>query len=296
MRSITPRAEKRGMRVVFILSTNYAGSHLLAQLLGAHPKACSIGELHNYRKQLERPDERRSVIDDFAVNAQFAGLGELPIDQWHADIAARARQRTPALDTLIDNSKRVAWARRFIDNPRFPATFVHLLRDPRALVRRWQLAYDTTRKRRRQRLRVIKARPLWLLPALLNEQWDVYCCKWLIGNQRISNFLARQGQQKNMLTYRDLAVDTEGSLQYLMPLLGADYDPHQLRYGEVEHGGTLKREYLERSRHSKIDLDLRWRHELAPGQLRQITAHRGIRRYLGRLGVRMLDDGLTLPR
>lgn len=282
------------MRVVFILSTNYAGSHLLAQLLGAHPSARSIGELHNYRKNLERPDERRSAVSDYAVNPWFAGLERHPVERWHATIASRIRLDAPEVDTLIDNSKRVDWARRFIDDPDFSASFVHLLRDPRALVRRWELTYDDARKRRRQRIRVCKARPDWLIPALCAEQWDVYCRKWLISNQDISRFLERHGQRANVLSYHDLVLDTEGSLRRLMPLLGMSYDPNQRDYGAVEHGGTLKREYLEQTRRSEISLDLRWQRDLTADRIARIGSHPGIRRYLAHIGARMLDNGLTL--
>lgn len=281
------------MRVIFILSTNYAGSHLLTQLLGAHPRARSVGELHNYRKFIERPDSRHSVVYDFAENSWFAGLGDLPPERWHATVGARVMTELPGVDTLVDNSKRVEWARRFVANTDFEAHFVHLIRDPRALVRRWGLTYDDTRKQRRQRIRVIRSRPHWMLPALFNDQEDVYCRKWLISNQRISHFLADCGQSANVVTYHDLARHTSSVLGGLMPRLGLAFDPLQLNFGEVAHHGTMKREYLEQSRRSEIKLDLRWQQEMTSDAIRRVSEHAGIVRYLAAHNVRMIDDGLT---
>lgn len=281
------------MRVIFILSTNYAGSHLLTQLLGAHPESRSIGELHNYRKYLERPDERHSVVNDFAVNPWFAGLADLSQQQWHSTILQRIRQDDQGVNALVDNSKRVRWAKQFADSSEFEPVFIHLIRDPRALVRRWEQTYDDARKKRRQRIRVLKARPGWALPALVNHQHDVYCRKWLISNQSISEFMQSVGQQDNVVTYRDLAVDTERTLQQLMPRLGLSYDSRQLDYGAVEHRGTIKREYLAHSKRSEISMDLRWQKDLSPDQIHRITHHPGIQAYLKRVGLKMIADGLT---
>ena len=38
------------IRVILILSTPHAGSHLLSQLLGAHSACASIGKLQNFKK------------------------------------------------------------------------------------------------------------------------------------------------------------------------------------------------------------------------------------------------------
>ncbi len=281
------------MQVIFILSTNYAGSHLLTQLLGAHPACRSIGELHNYRKYQERPDERHSVVNDFAENPWFAGLADKPQADWHRSVLERIREGAPEAKCLVDNSKKVRWASRFVGSRQFTPRFVHLIRDPRALVRRWAHTYEDERSKRRQRLRVIKARPGYLLPALLGSEYDVYCYKWLAANREISEFLARVGQADNVVTYRDLAVNTEQTLRALMPGLGLDFDARQLAFGEVEHRGTLKKEYLEQSRRSEIRLDLRWRNELSAADIERISNNRHIRDYLSGQGLRLLDDGLS---
>lgn len=282
------------MQVIFILSTNYAGSHLLAQLLGGHPACRSIGELHNYRKYQERPKEHHSVVSDFAENPWFEGLAGKEEEEWHRSILARIQQRVPEIECLVDNSKKVRWGRRFVGMAQFKPHFVHLIRDPRALVHRWARTYADGSSKLSQRFRLIKAHPGYVLPALLGNEYDVYCYKWLAANQEISRFLARVGQAGNIVTYRDLAVETEATLRALMPKVGLDFDQRQLFFGDAEHGGTLKKEYLEQSRRSEIKFDQRWRDALTSADIERITNNRHINRYLHAHGLRLLDDGLTL--
>lgn len=40
-------------QIVYILSTNYAGSHFLALMLASHSRCASVGEVHQLRKKDE---------------------------------------------------------------------------------------------------------------------------------------------------------------------------------------------------------------------------------------------------
>lgn len=283
----------RPCKVVFILSTNYAGSHLLTQLLGAHPQCRSIGELHNYRKYQDRPDDRHSVVNDFAVNPWFAGLDSLPQQQWHPQILKTIQAEQPDVCCLVDNSKKADWASKFVGHAEIDARFIHLIRDPRALVRRWEKTYDSADAKRSQRRRLVRANPRYLLKAFTGSEHEIYLYKWLQANQEITSFLARTGQSANVVTYRDLAADTEQALQRLMPQLGLDYAVSQLAFGEVEHRGTLKKEYLEQSKRSEIRLDMRWLQELPEKAQEMIAENRDVQRYLSELGLHLRPDGLS---
>lgn len=280
-------------KVVFILSTNYAGSHLLTQLLGAHPRCRSIGELHNYRKYQDRPDERHSVVNDFAVNPWFAGLDSLSQMEWHQQVLQTIQSEQGEVNCLVDNSKKPDWAARFVNHSGIDARFVHLIRDPRALVRRWERTYETEEAKRSQRRRLARSSPRYLLKAFTATEQEIYLYKWLRSNQEISAFLARTGQTENVVTYRDLAVDTDNALRRLMPQLGLEFAASQLAFGEVEHKGTLKKEYLEQSRRSEISLDLRWQGELPRAQQQMIESNKDVACYLARLGLKLTADGLT---
>jgi hypothetical protein len=274
-------------RIVFILSTNYAGSHLLAQLLAAHSRCAGVGELHNYRKFRERGSRSGNVVNDYLEHPAFAGLDTLPVRQWHGRIMERLREQDPRLSHLVDNSKRPAWARRF---PVADSYSVHLLRDPRALVSRWINTYETPSQVRSQRLRVLRRKP-WAIGGVADTV-GIYVEKWLIANRAISRHLV--GRKGAVVTYRDLALTTEATLRNLMPSLDLTFEPEQLHYGAAEgHLGTRKRDYLNAAECSVIQIDLRWRDHLSVSERSMVECHRGVNRYLRSLGLRMTDEGLT---
>ncbi|MDZ7824809.1 MAG: hypothetical protein U5R48_00675 [Gammaproteobacteria bacterium] len=118
--------------VIFILSGNYAGSHLLARLLGAHRACADIGELRNLPKFSRRPGSNASgTAAAFGESPLFEGFLERPPESWHA---ARARAHPAAgawasgsSPTASDASTGSTW---FVASPEVEARCVHLLRDP----------------------------------------------------------------------------------------------------------------------------------------------------------------------
>lgn len=277
-------------QVVFILSTNYAGSHLLSHLLAAHSRCAAVGELHNYRKFRERGSRSGNVENDYLDHPAFAGLDALPVRRWHQEIYDRLKSGQPDLACLIDNSKRPGWARRF---PAETARPLHLLRDPRALVSRWLRTDGTGLEVRRQRRRMLRRRP-WNL-AMPADAVTTYLQKWLITNQVISRFLGPLAPV-NLVTYLDLAGQTGPTLETLMPTLGLTFEAGQLDYGANPPLGTRKREYVAAARASAITLDQRWREHLSASDIQRIEADRAVRAYLQNLGLRWAEDGLTRRR
>lgn len=274
--------------VIFILSTNYAGSHLLAQLLAAHSRCAGVGELHNYGKFRGRGSRSGNVVDDYRDHPAFAGLEDRPVSDWHRLISERLAEGQPALTHLVDNSKRPGWASRCAvagDG------YVHLIRDPRALVSRWLATYDTDEAMAAQRRRVLRRRP-WLLlrrPGAAQMLVD----KWLTTNRGIDRFLRRRVPRVR-LTYLDLARSPAPTLGHAMPALGLPFESAQLDYGNAGASlGTRKRDYLAVSRASKIEVDLRWQEALDPADRAAVERHQGIRRYLAGHGLRMTAEGLT---
>lgn len=274
--------------VIFVLSTNYAGSHLLSQLLAAHSRCAGVGELHNYDKFRGRGSRSGNVVDDYRDHPAFADLNGRPVSDWHRLIGERLAAERPGLTHLVDNSKRPDWARRCAV---IGDAYVHLLRDPRALVSRWLATYDTAQTLAAQRRRVLRRNP-WLMlrgPGAV----DVLAGKWLAANRRIDRFLRRRGPQVR-LTYLDLARQPAATLQGAMPPLGLEFEPGQLDYGSADGAlGTRKRDYLAASRESRIEVDLRWQQALDPVDRATVENHRAIRRYLAGHGLTLTADGLT---
>jgi hypothetical protein len=102
------------------------------------------------------------------------------------------------------------------------------------------------------------------------------------------------GRAANYLTYFDLSSQPERTLRRLMPLLGLDYEPGQLRYGDTEQKGTRKTEYQQASEASRISLDVRWQTDLSAEDAKAATEYPPLNAYLESLGLAFANDGLTL--
>lgn len=277
-------------QVLFILSTNYAGSHYLSLLVGSHSKAEHVGEIVRLGESPVRK-EPCYVCGTFTKCPLYQGIEPGKVEHIHEQVFSNLGEETLL---LVDNSKRVDWAERFVNNGAFEKKFVHLIRDPRALVRRFDLDFNTPSKRWHQRRKIVRRRPGSALPLLFAPRRHIYLHKWLQQNQAITNFLRRHGLSYYLMTYRDLATNTAGELEKLMNWLGLNYEPAQIEYWNFEHHGSQKPEYdwVKQKKASRY-FDTRWREYLSPAEQYYCVNHPRVRAYLDSLGVRVIDEGLT---
>lgn len=279
-------------KVLFILSTNYAGSHLLAYLVGSHTHTKSMGELMNFFKFINRPSSDHSVHYDFAQNELFEEIPQLQDNKWHMHLLAKIRKQSPFTHCLIDNSKKVKWAKKFINHAEFDSVYVHLIRDPRALVRRWEASY-TSKQLKKQRKILMFRSPLNWVKSLFKSQHEFYCYKWLYQNYQISRFLDSRGQSSNVVSYTDLVSNPEETISNVMSMLELDFEKNQLFFGNVMHYGTIKKDYVENLQNSVITEDLRWKNDLEPKTIEMITANKDINNYLGKIYMRWTENGIS---
>jgi hypothetical protein len=274
-------------RIVVVMSTNYAGSHLLSHLLSAHPHCVGVGEIHRYSQLLnDRADA--PVIAEYVNNPIYAELDQLPESRWHEEIGRRSGARV-----IVDNSKKVKWLSQIRKNSNYDIKLVHLVRDPRALVARWLNTYTDGRARRIQRLRVAKRMPKHALEVLRGGWEVVFIYKWLRENIQVNRFLLDSDLQYSRVTYRDLAFATEETLQGLMPELGLEFDSTQLRFGESDTLGTTKIDHEKTVRRSEIKPDLKWQQQLEPQTLKLIETHGPLLEFLRSLDLEFVADGLS---
>lgn len=280
-------------KVLFILSTNYSGSHLLTHLISSHTEVCSVGELKNLNKFLTRPSSTHSVINDYSSNPLFSKLHTLDEKHWYGYLFDEIRKENNGVVCLVDNSKKADWARNFVKHPDLDVIFLHLIRDPRALVRRWEKTYTGQRQIKRQRVRLALDSPLYALKVLSKSQYDVYAYKWLMQNTQITNFLKKNNQQKNVISYLDLVSDTGETLKKIMEMIGLEYQESQLKFGNSKHIGTIKKDYLSLTEHSKIEMDLRWMDDLNPSVINSIIQNKDINRYLKLINHEWRKEGIS---
>jgi hypothetical protein len=274
-------------RIVYILSTNFAGSHYLSLLLGSNSRACHAGELF----QLGRPPQKRKLREVFLKeNPVFEGIGMDNIERVYDTIFSRI---DPNTEVLVDNSKIVrGWADRFVDDDRYDRLYIHLIRDPRALVRRYlmlrrfkhQLHYRWKLLRSWRQLRpFVEWAPtptLWLY-------------RWLLENRRITEFIQARRLNATLITYRDLATETAAEVRRLTEWMGLTYEPGQLEYWNHQHIGTEKRAYEWVKEQKAQYFDLRWKTDLPLELQEQICHDRLVNKYLQELRLAFTDEGLT---
>jgi hypothetical protein len=272
--------------VVYILSTPYAGSHYLSLMLGSHSQAVHLGEVNHL---LNEARGRQSREVEFANEEIFNGIGPENISSLY-DVLWQRLDPSPPL--LIDNSKKVAWARRFVARQDFGRKYIHLIRDPRALVRRYGLN-STFKKVLRQRWRLFRGIPALRARIFLISSPRVWGYYWLWQNTRISQFLSDNNADARVVTYRDLAIQPAAEIARLMEWLGESFEPAQLEYWRFEHIGTEKKNYNWVKERQASYFDLRWQQDLPAGLQATVRDDPLVAGYLRSIGLHIVADGLT---
>jgi hypothetical protein len=273
--------------ILYILSTNYAGSHFLSLLLGSHCKAAHVGELNHLRKNRDRGDcHACGGLEQCAI---LGGIGPDRMDCLYDVLYSRL----PDTLVLIDNSKRIPWAERFVREDRFRRKYVHLIRDPRALARRWTLYYTSMPGRIKQRWQSMRAFPRSAPRLALASQMVIYVYRWLAENQRITRFIQGYRLDARLVTYEELAMNPSGPLRAVMEWLDLEYEPDQLAYWTKWHHGTQKQEYEWIKEKKAQHIDDRWKTFWTPREVERIRANQDVQTYLRELGLTMTDEGLA---
>ena len=244
--------------------------------------------------QLGRPPERRKSHEVFLKeNRVLEGIGPDNIEQVYDIIFSRV---DPKMEVLVDTSKIVrGWAERFVDNDRYERLYIHLIRDPRALVRRF-LMQRRLKNQLHYRWKLLRS---WRLLRPFAE-WcptpTLWLYRWLLENRRITAFIHAHRLNATLVTYRDLAKETGAEVRRLTEWMGLTYEPGQLDYWNYQHIGTEKRAYEWVKEQKAHYFDLRWKTELPLELQEQICRDRLVNEYLRELGLAFTDEGLTWLR
>ena len=272
--------------VVHILSTSFAGSHYLSLLLGSHSKALHAGELF----QLKRDKGMMLKEVYFTSSPIFEGIGPRNIHDVYNVIFSRI---DPDIRVLVDTSKVLrGWTEMFVGDECYHRKYVHLIRDPRALVRRWLTPQDGANPFR-VRWKLLRSWPQVPVKAAVGDLPAVMMYRWLQQNQAITQFIGKHRLDANLVTYRDLARDTTSEVQRLVEWIGLSFEPGQIEYWNREQVGTQKRQYDWIKDQKAHYFDLRWQAELAKETQGRIVADRWINAYLDGLGLSLTEEGLT---
>ncbi|RMG64687.1 MAG: hypothetical protein D6715_09320 [Calditrichaeota bacterium] len=261
--------------VVFILAHNYSGSTWLSLLLGSHSEAFYLGELNKF---YSRSDPMNCALCDMLKQRcpYFFDVHNHHPRDIHAVIFQRTGKRL-----LVDNSKRIKWARKFQGEDRYQIRYIHLIKDPRAI-------YYSLLVRNR--------------PATLD--------KWIRRNLEIQEFIRASGRPAIVVPYNQLAGDLDRTLPAICRWLGLEFEPEQKNYWQFEHHGPGKNgataafvaggngqemEFYQKNFQRNF-LDLRWKEKLPQEVIQRIEADPQVREVLVRLQLHFTDQGIEAAR
>ncbi|HVM59366.1 MAG TPA: hypothetical protein VMV72_00735 [Verrucomicrobiae bacterium] len=271
--------------VIHILSTSHAGSHYLSLMLGSHSRTMHVGELF----QLKR--EKGMMLGQvyFTSSPVFDGIGPHNIRDVYEIVFSRI---DPHVEAVVDTSKVLrGWSEMFVRDERHEHKYVHLIRDPRALV--WRALVKRERKSSwRMRWKLVRSWPAVPAGAAFGDLESMLTYRWLQQNREITRFIRGHRLDANLVTYRDLAKDTAGEMGRLMEWIGLPFEPDQLEYWKREHIGTQKRGYDWVKEKQTTYFDLRWKTELAEAVQDRIVADRAVNAYLAETCLRFTEEGL----
>jgi hypothetical protein len=276
-------------KLVFLLSSNYSGSHFCSLLIGSHSKGVHLGELKNIHKK----STARScyICGDYGECCLFRDIDVGPLENVYEELFSRV---DPATEFLIDASKKPKWFKHFINDDRYEIKLLYLIRDPRALARRWLMRIDELNRQLRERIKQCRHHPHKAFLFLFGDLLSVCIYKWYTQNREIADFIKQSNLPWKLITYRELAREQTKTLTDICEWIGVDYEPGQKKYWEFDHHGTQKIEYQwVRDQGGAKYFDLRWKEFLDEKQQKQIMENKEINRLLLQLGLEFSDDGLV---
>ena len=78
-----------------------------------------------------------------------------------------------------------------------------------------------------------------------------------------------------------------------MKQVGLNFEEGQLNYGRSKHIGTIKKDYVEQTKNSTIEEDLRWKEDLPPSAIDSIKKNKDINRYLKSINLKWTNNGIS---
>lgn len=275
-------------KLIFILSSNYSGSHFLSLMLGSHSQGVHLGELKNVYKM--GGFDECYVCQSGTECELFNGISEHEINDLYDFLYARVDKETAF---LVDASKKPRWFKEFVNLSDYEIFLIHLVRDPRALARRWLMRFSEKKTGLRERIKQIRKNPSKAVQLLFGDNLTICLYKWISQNRDIVSFIEESGLPYKRVTYKQLATETDQALESIFDLVGLQYEKGQKDYWNFSHHGSQKADYQWiNNQGGGTYFDQRWREYLNSDQIKRIENHRDLQMFLKSIEVEFSQQGL----
>ena len=275
-------------KLIFILSSNYSGSHFFSLLLGSHSRGEHLGELKNIYKSFDAVS--CYICEELDDCRLYHDIKECQKQDLYKELFSRVDGN---IEFLVDISKKSEWFENFIPNSEYDIRLIHLVRDPRALARRWLMRFDEKQIGLRERIKQIRKNPLKIGKLLFGDLLTVCIYKWISQNRKMDAFVKSTGLPARMITYKELALQPDETLSSICEWIGVNYEPGQKDYWNFEHHGTQKKEYeWVKEKGGAQFFDQRWREFLTAAQIEKIEQNQDLQSLLKQFSLRFSPEGL----
>ncbi len=257
--------------VVFILSADFSGSTYLALTLGSHSQAAYVGEL--YKMFLDDPIPCRLCEERGRQCEIFGDVATTRSENIHHLVLEKTQKRV-----LVDNSKTISWSQRFLSEIRFQRKYIQLIRDPRGIAFSMQLRH---------------------------QQMDI--SSWIKQNCDFREFLQENQCDHRVITYNELAEETDKTLTESCHWLGLSFEPGQKQYWNFEHHGPGRngataaflenyispdKQFYDKAKTSQFH-DLRWKEGVDARTTEMIMSDSRMKNFLTDFHLDFSETGLT---
>lgn len=275
-------------KLIFILSSNYSGSHFLSQMLGSHSQGVHLGELKNVYKK--GGFDKCYVCQGGDECELFRGIHEQKKSDLYDFLFSRVDEN---VTFLVDASKKPKWFKDFVNIENYDVYLIHLVRDPRALARRWLMRFSERKIGLRERIKQIRKNPAKILKLLFVDDLIVCLYKWISQNRDIKNFIEETDFPYKRVTYKDLAINTDMTLEGICNWIGLAHEADQKEYWKFPHHGSQKEAYQWiKNQGGGSYFDQRWKSYLTPSQVQRIENHKDLKVFLSTIDMDFSEEGL----
>ena len=210
-------------KLIFILSSNYSGSHFLSLLLGSHSRGEHLGELKNIYKSFDAVSCH--ICEELDNCRLYHDIKKFPKSELYKELFSRVDGK---VEFLVDISKKTEWYANFIPNAEYDIRLIHLVRDPRALARRWLIRFGEKQIGPRERIKQIRKNPLKTGKLLFGDLLNVCIYKWIsqkggaqFFDQRWREFLTKSQIEE---------IEKNRDLQSLLEQFSLRFSPEGLEH------------------------------------------------------------------
>ena len=257
---------------IFIVGCPRSGTTLLQRLLSTHSQIAIAPETHFIRRfwqrrdgygPLDKDENYRRLVLDIVEMPEFEEMGIAASEFYDAAFTLVPRGFATLFELLLrvyagirqtehvgeKTPAHVLYMDRLLDF--FPtARFIHLIRDPRAVVNSWRFVP-------------------WSSGDIVTDAYD-----WYLHVRAGRRFAARHPQITLELQYESLVQNPENELVRLCDFLGLTYQPEVLNYHNKESAVNVAREPWKALSATPITASRveGWRDELTSDQTRTVEA------------------------